>query len=133
MILYSDKKFRNHQYTVTTDWPGGVYGSPTVNGSRAGGSIAACWATMLYFGEDGYVETTKAIIDTARYIERHIRKIKGIYIFGTPATSVIALGSHEFDILRLADALDQLGWSLNKLQFPSGYVRDHCSHIETQK
>jgi len=97
-----------------------VYGSPTVNGSRAGGAIATCWATMLKFGEDGYIETTKAIIDTARYIERHLRKLKGIYIFGTPATSVIALGSNDFDILRLSDALCNLGWNLNTLQFPSG-------------
>lgn len=54
---------------MTTDWPGGVYGSPTVNGSRAGGIIAATWATMMNFGLDGYVEATKRIIDTARYIE----------------------------------------------------------------
>lgn len=105
---------------MTTDWPGGVYGSPTVNGSRAGGNIATCWATMMNFGEDGYTEATKSIIDTARYIERHLRKLSAIYIFGTPATSVIALGSLVFDILRLSDALCRLGWNLNTLQFPSG-------------
>lgn len=60
----------NHQYTVTTDWPGGVYGSPTVNGSRAGGVIAACWATMMSFGHNGYLEATKRILDTARYVEQ---------------------------------------------------------------
>lgn len=60
----------NHQYTVTTDWPGGVYGSPTVNGSRAGGVIAACWATMMIFGHNGYLEATKRILDTARYVEQ---------------------------------------------------------------
>lgn len=75
---------------------------------------------MLSFGEDGYIEATKRIIDTARYIERHLRKVKGIFIFGTPATSVIAIGSNDFDILRLSDALHTLGWNLNTLQFPSG-------------
>ncbi|XP_055316941.1 sphingosine-1-phosphate lyase [Sitodiplosis mosellana] len=120
IVLYSHKKYRHHQYTMTTDWPGGVYGSPTVNGSRAGGSIAACWATMLHFGIDGYVEATKRVIDTTRYIERYLRQIKGIYIFGTPATSVIAIGSRDFDILRLSDALCSIGWNLNTLQFPSG-------------
>lgn len=118
--MYSHKKYIHHQYTLTTDWPGGVYGSPTVSGSRAGGSIAACWGTMLHHGLDGYVEATKRIIDTARYIERHLRKISGIYIFGTPGTSVIAIGSHDFDIFRLADGLCGIGWNLNKLQFPSG-------------
>lgn len=54
---------------MTTDWTGGVYGSPTVSGSRAGGIIAACWATLMHFGFSGYVETTKAIISTTKYIE----------------------------------------------------------------
>lgn len=70
LVLYSDKKYRRYQYTVTTDWPGGVYGSPSVNGSRAGGIIAACWATLLSFGLEGYVEATKNIVDTTKYIEQ---------------------------------------------------------------
>lgn len=120
VILYSEHKYLHHQFTVTTDWPGGVYGSPTVNGSRAGGVIAATWATMLRFGEDGYTEATKSIVDTAKYIEAGLRKVEGLFIFGKPATSVIALGSTVFDIYRLSSALSGLGWNLNNLQFPSG-------------
>ena len=70
VILYRSKKYRHHQYTITTDWPGGIYGSPTVNGSRSGGIIAACWATMMYMGEEGYVDSTKKIIDTTKFIEK---------------------------------------------------------------
>ncbi|XP_050081819.1 sphingosine-1-phosphate lyase [Anopheles aquasalis] len=120
VVLYSEKKYRHHQYTVTTDWPGGVYGSPTVNGSRAGGIIAATWATMINFGLDGYVEATKRIIDTTRYIEQQLRAMKNIFIFGTPATSVIGIGSKDFDIFLLGGELNSLGWNLNSLQFPSG-------------
>lgn len=120
MILYSHAKYRQHQFTVTTDWPGGVYGSPTVSGSRSGGLIAACWATLMHFGQAGYVETTGDIIRTTRYIETELRKLPGIYVFGQPATSVIALGSKELDIFGLSDALCKLGWNLNPLQFPSG-------------
>lgn len=75
---------------------------------------------MLNYGLDGYVEATKRIIDTARYIERHLRNIRGIFIFGTPVTSVIAIGSNDFDIFRLSTQLSSIGWSLNTLQFPSG-------------
>lgn len=39
-------------------------------GSRAGAIIAACWATMMYFGEQGYIESTRAIVSTARHIEQ---------------------------------------------------------------
>uniref|UniRef100_A0A182IPS7 sphinganine-1-phosphate aldolase n=1 Tax=Anopheles atroparvus TaxID=41427 RepID=A0A182IPS7_ANOAO len=120
VILYSKKVYRHFQYTVTTEWPGGVYGSPTVNGSRAGGIIAATWATMMNFGLDGYVEATKRIIDTTRYLEQQLRAIKNIFIFGTPATSVIGIGSRDFDIYLLGGELNSLGWNLNSLQFPSG-------------
>ncbi|XP_065095837.1 sphingosine-1-phosphate lyase [Ochlerotatus camptorhynchus] len=131
VILYSDKLYRHYQYTVTTEWPGGVYGSPTVNGSRAGGIIAATWATMMNFGLDGYVEATKRIVDTARYIETKLRKIDNIYIFGTPATSVVAIGSKEFDIFRLSAELNTLGWNLNSLQFPSG-IHICVTYMHTQ-
>lgn len=63
-------RYMHHQYTVTTDWPGGVYGSPTVSGSRAGGNIAVCWATLLHFGREGYVLATRNIIHTTKYIEK---------------------------------------------------------------
>ncbi|XP_075226838.1 sphingosine-1-phosphate lyase [Lycorma delicatula] len=120
VILYSDFKYRLHQFCVTTDWPGGVYGSPTVNGSRAGGIIAACWATLMYFGIDGYVEATSRIIKTTKFIETELRKIDGIFIFGKPETSVIAIGSNKFHIYLLSEALGKKGWNLNPLQFPVG-------------
>ncbi|XP_073993913.1 sphingosine-1-phosphate lyase isoform X1 [Rhodnius prolixus] len=132
LILYSHSKYRHAQYCVTTDWPGGIYGSPTVNGSRAGGIIAACWATLMYFGMDGYVDATKKIITVARYIETELRKIKGIFIFGQPATSVIALGSDLFHIYRLSEKLNEKGWNLNPLQFPSG-IHLCVTHMHTQE
>ncbi|XP_015439311.1 PREDICTED: sphingosine-1-phosphate lyase [Dufourea novaeangliae] len=131
IILYRNKKYRHHQYTVSTDWPGGIYGSPTINGSRAGGIIASCWATMMYFGYDGYLDATKKIIETTKYIERKLRTLDGIFIFGTPATSVIALGSKDFNIYKLSEALNAKGWNLNTLQFPSG-IHLCVTYVHTQ-
>ncbi|XP_063824365.1 sphingosine-1-phosphate lyase isoform X1 [Ostrinia nubilalis] len=120
VVLYRKPEYRHYQYTVTTDWPGGVYGSPTVNGSRAGGLIAACWATMMHVGMTRYVQMTDEIITTTRYVEQELRKVEGIFIYGKPATSVIAFGSKRFDIFKLAELLHKKGWSMNALQFPSG-------------
>ncbi|KAJ8681783.1 hypothetical protein QAD02_017575 [Eretmocerus hayati] len=131
LILYRNKKFRHHQYTITTDWLGGLYGSPTVNGSRAGGLIAACWATMMYYGFDGYVEATRKVIDTAKFIEQELRQMDGIYVMGSPATSVIAFASSDFHIFNLCDGLHEKGWSLNTLQFPSA-IHICVTHVHTQ-
>lgn len=51
-----------------------------------------------------------------------IRKIKGVIVLGDPEVSVVALGSHDFDIFRLSNALTAKGWNLNTLQFPARYA-----------
>ncbi|NXA47960.1 SGPL1 lyase, partial [Nothocercus julius] len=118
VVLYRDKTYRSYQYFVAPDWQGGIYASPTIAGSRAGGIIAACWATLMHIGESGYVEATKRIITTARYLESELRKIDSIFIFGKPEVSVLSIGSDTFDIYRLSNLLAAKGWNLNILQFP---------------
>ncbi|OBS79168.1 hypothetical protein A6R68_18445, partial [Neotoma lepida] len=116
VLLYSDEKYRRYQFYVGTEWQGGIYASPCIAGSRPGGIIAACWAALMHFGENGYVEATKQIIKTARYLK--LETIKSIFIFGDPQLSVIALGSHDFDIYRLSNMMAAKGWNFNYLQFP---------------
>ncbi|KAK5908160.1 hypothetical protein CgunFtcFv8_016241 [Champsocephalus gunnari] len=132
VILYSDKKYRHYQYFVAPDWQGGIYASPSVAGSRPGGIIAACWATMMHIGENGYIDATKKIISTARKIKTETSKIKGVFVFGDPEVSVVAIGSDEFDIFRLSNALTTKGWNLNSLQYPSS-IHICCTVLHTQK
>ncbi|KAI4898036.1 hypothetical protein NFI96_019258, partial [Prochilodus magdalenae] len=119
VVLYRDKKYRHYQYFVAPDWQGGIYASPSMAGSRPGGIIAACWATMMHMGENGYVDATRKVVQTARKIAAGIRKIEGVFVFGNPEVSVVALGSNDFDVFRLSNALTSKGWNLNTLQFPS--------------
>lgn len=121
VIMYAHQKYRKHQFSVQTDWPGGIYASPTISGSRAGANIATCWAALLYYGVSGYVDATRRILETQRYMKRELLKMKGIYIIGDPQLSVIAIGSHDFNIFRLSDMLSKKGWNINPLQFPSAF------------
>uniref|UniRef100_A0A672GZE8 sphinganine-1-phosphate aldolase n=1 Tax=Salarias fasciatus TaxID=181472 RepID=A0A672GZE8_SALFA len=127
VILYSDKTYRQYQYFVAPDWQGGIYASPSVAGSRPGGIIAACWATMMHMGENGYVDATRKIINTLT----EICKIKGVFVFGDPEVSVVAIGSDVFDIFRLSNALTSKGWNLNTLQYPSS-IHICCTVLHTQ-
>ncbi|UXI15777.1 Zinc finger protein 658 [Sarcoptes scabiei] len=119
IIMYSDTKYRIHQYSVQTDWPGGIYASPTIAGSRCGANIATCWASLLHHGYDGYVEATRLILQTQRKLKNELEKISEIFILGDPKLTVIAIGSNEFDIFRLSDLMTEKGWNMNPLQFPS--------------
>jgi sphinganine-1-phosphate aldolase len=53
VVLYRDKALRHSQYFCYADWTGGMYTTPTIAGSRSGGLIAQCWASLMAMGEQG--------------------------------------------------------------------------------
>lgn len=121
VILYSERKYIHYQYSVQTDWPGGIYASPTLPGSRPGALIATCWAALMFHGLEGYVEATDKIIKTTRFIRKELSVVEGLKVLGDPQVSVIAFASDKFDIYALNGRLKDLGWNLNALQFPSAF------------
>lgn len=121
VIMYSQRKYIHRQYSVQTDWPGGIYASPTLPGSRPGALIAACWAAMMFHGLEGYVEATDKIIKTTKWIRQELANVEGLEIMGDPQVSVLAFASSRFDIYALNGQLKELGWNLNALQFPSAF------------
>ena len=66
-----------------------------------------------------YVESTRKIVTTTRFIESHLRQVDGIHIVGSADVSVVAVGSDAFDIYKLSSYLTEKGWNMNSLQFPS--------------
>ena len=46
VILYRSMDLLKHQFFVATEFPGGIYASPTIPGTRPGGAIAAAWAGL---------------------------------------------------------------------------------------
>lgn len=122
VVLYRGEELRHYQYFTLTDWPGGLYFSPTFAGSRAGALSAAAWATMVSMGEDGYLRAAKAILETADKIKDGIRSIDGIRLIDNPLF-VIAFDAKDFDIFRVLDKMAEKHWSINGLHKPS------CVHI----
>ena len=52
-IMYRSEEIMREQFSVFPDWSGGLYGSPTIMGSRPGALIATAWAALMYTGQDG--------------------------------------------------------------------------------
>ncbi len=117
VVLYRDRELRRGQYFTATDWPGGLYSSPTFAGSRPGGLSAACWAAMVATGEAGYTEAARRILETASVIKEGIADIPGLRVLGDPLW-VIAIASDGPDIYRVMEQMSHRGWSLNGLQHP---------------
>ena len=60
VVSFRTKELRNAQYFYLTDWSGGKYTSPGMDGSRSGGIIAATWAAMVQIGHAGYLNYAQA-------------------------------------------------------------------------
>jgi len=118
VVLYRKFDYLKHQLFCQPDWPGGIYATPTMAGSRCGANIAVCWTSLLYFGRQGYVNATRNIITTARYITNELKKIEGIILIGQPEVSVIAFHCKVYSIYTLVDRMTERGWHMNLLQFP---------------
>lgn len=48
--LFSDEKYRNSHMFATTFWPGGLYATSGLAGSRSGTPISASWISMMRLG-----------------------------------------------------------------------------------
>jgi glutamate/tyrosine decarboxylase-like PLP-dependent enzyme len=130
VILYRSLELRRHQFYTTTDWPGGLYLSPTFAGSRAGALSATAWAAMVAIGEKGYMQIAKKILETGAKIKKGISEIPELYILGDPLWD-IAFGSDSVDIYRIMDYMGEQKWSLNGLQMPPA-VHVCLTHRHTQ-
>ena len=117
-IMYRDSALRRYQFHSRADWPGGLYGSPTMTGSRPGAAVAASWALMNYLGEEGYLERVKSTMDTTRNLIAGINAIPGLVVRGEPDMSVLAFGSDEFDCYALSSAMRKRSWDIERLQRP---------------
>jgi glutamate/tyrosine decarboxylase-like PLP-dependent enzyme len=118
VVLYRSLELRRYQYFSAADWPGGLYFSPTLAGSRPGSLSAVCWAAMLAMGQSGYMEATKQLLETAKVIKNGIAAIPELYLLGDPLW-VIAFASDTLNIYQVMDQMIQSNWSLNPLQKPA--------------
>jgi glutamate/tyrosine decarboxylase-like PLP-dependent enzyme len=122
VVLYRTAALRHYQYYVATEWPGGLYISPTLAGSRPGGLSAACWAAMVSIGEEGYTDAARRILRTGDLIKAGIREIPELTVLGDPLFN-IAFGSDSLDIYAITDHMGERGWGLSSLHRPP------CVHI----
>jgi glutamate/tyrosine decarboxylase-like PLP-dependent enzyme len=101
-----------------TDWPGGLYCSPSFAGSRPGALSAAAWAAMVSIGEEGYLDSVRRILETADTIKTGLSTIDDVTMFGDPLF-VVAFQTPDLDVYRVNDAMTTRGWALNPLHKPA--------------
>ncbi len=119
-IFYKDPAYRRFQFFAYADWPGGLYGSPTVAGTRPGGAIAAAWAVMRFLGQEGYKRLVASVMETTAVLKEAVRAVEELEILGDPEMSVFAFASVDpgFDVVSLGARMHDRGWRLDRQQLP---------------
>jgi glutamate/tyrosine decarboxylase-like PLP-dependent enzyme len=118
VVAFRQRELRNAQYFYVSDWSGGKYCSPGIEGSRSGGLLAATWASMVSLGWEGYLRYASQIFQTAASMREAVRSHPELRILGRP-TFLFSFTSDEFDIYHVADFMRPRGWRFNGQQYPN--------------
>ncbi|SGZ39407.1 uncharacterized protein HGUI_01607 [Hanseniaspora guilliermondii] len=134
VLLFKDSYSRQFAYFKQTNWVGGLYGSPTLAGSRPGALAAVAAFTMMYIGYKNYEKYSKEIIETTLAIKKYIKEemediaLKNdkvikfpLKVIGDPQICVVAFTfkSSNENIYYLSEILSkEFGYNLSPLQNP---------------
>lgn len=119
-ITYRSLDLLKYQMFVKQDWPGGVFASPALLGTRPGGAYSSAWAALQLMGEEGYLKQTQLAMDAANIMKEGIESIDGIEIIGKPKATILAYKSitKKINIFVVGDLLEKKGWHVDRLQHP---------------
>jgi hypothetical protein len=109
-ITYRDDRVWKHQVFAWSGWTGYTVINSTIQSSKSGGPLAACWAIMNHLGAEGYMRLVGQTQAAARKLREAVATIEGLYVVGDPPTNLIALAARDFDIYSLADRMRGRGW-----------------------
>lgn len=145
VIVYRDMSLLRHQFFAVTGWSGGIYISPSLPGTRSGGSIAAAWASLMAMGEDGYLRLARGAWDAAERLRAGVAAIDGLVVLGRPESTIVTWAADDavppgpanagaggraggaggvIDVYAVADQLAAKGWAIDRQQRPPSV---HCT------
>jgi sphinganine-1-phosphate aldolase len=133
-ITYRDLDLLKHQMFVYQDWPGGIFASPALLGTRPGGAYAAAWAALQYFGRSGYCDLARRTSDAFARLRAGIEAMPELLVFGDPQGPLLSYGARDrgLSIYAVGDQLEARGWQVNRLQFPEGlHAMVTAKHVES--
>jgi sphinganine-1-phosphate aldolase len=104
-------------------WPSGRFYTTTIVGTRPAGGVAAAWAVFKHLGVAGYKRIAEDLLAHVDDYRAAIASIPGLKVLGDPHLSIVAFGSDEIDIFRVAEVMTEKGWLPGLLQRPKAIHR----------
>lgn len=118
VLLYNNNELRKSQFYIYTGWPGGIYASPSIMGTRPGGAIAVAWTVLQLLGREGYHELVATSMSAAKSYQEFLESFEGISVIGQPDICLFSIQASNFNIYELGDEMHVLGWQMDRQQNP---------------
>ncbi|MEP6969404.1 MAG: aspartate aminotransferase family protein [Betaproteobacteria bacterium] len=121
-ITYRSLDILKHQMFVQADWPGGVFASAALLGTRPGGAYSAAWAALQYFGVSGYRELATRTSQAFGQLVAGIKGMPELCVLGQPTGPLLAYGARDkaVNMFAVGDQMQSRGWQINRVQKPDG-------------
>lgn len=122
-VFYRDAAHAQHHGFDADVWPNGRFATTTIVGTRPGGAVAGAWAVLQHLGREGYRRLAGELMASIDRYRAGIAAIPGLFVIGDPHLSIIAVGSDEVDVFRVAELMAAKGWVPGLTQRPRGLHR----------
>lgn len=121
-ITYRNLDYLRYQMFAYEDWPGGVFASSALLGTRPGGAYAAAWGVTQYFGKAGYRKLAADTLEAVNKLKAGVEAIEGLQVMGNPQGPLFSYRSTDpaLSIYAVGDQMDAKGWQVNRNQHPEG-------------
>jgi sphinganine-1-phosphate aldolase len=126
-LVYRDMSYLRHQFFIATDFPGGIYASPTIPGTRPGGAISSAWGAVNALGESGYLRHTRDALAAVDKLRAGVLSMPELELVAEPDATLVAYRATDasgLDTYAIADKLEDLGWVVDRQQKPACI---HCT------
>lgn len=115
-------KAEQHHFDFS-GWPNGRFLTSTIIGTRPAGGVAAAWAVLNSLGVAGYKQIARDLLGFIDAYKAGVTAIRGLEIVGKPQLSIVAFGSEDVDVFRVAEVMSGKGWLPGLVQRPKAIHR----------
>jgi len=120
-VLFKTVQLRNGSIFSYTEWPGGIYSTPTHAGSRGHAPIAGAWVALQSVGYNGYLDKAGKIIEATRRAAKKVSELGDLAVVGNPELGTVSFVSKNKNLSAydVVDKLKEKGWKTAALQKPA--------------
>ena len=131
VVMFRSKELRRMHAFTCSDFPGGLYTTHGISGSRPGYVAAAAWGVLLHNGAKAYADRCRTLcIDGCQRFAAAVRATPELRLIGDPKLNVVAFTSDVLDIYEVLQDMQKKGFIFSALQFPAGIhlglTLEHC-------